>query len=108
VREVPPPPGPTFPTELGRARGEDATQKRREGLVFRAGYLAFRILHRALTGRGVEVGNFSVVPFPMLARIVGISEIWNHYAAGVYQRAQRARRRRQASSTSQNSAQRSR
>jgi glycosyltransferase involved in cell wall biosynthesis len=57
--------------------------RRTEGLFFRAGYLAYRILHRLLVGRGVDVGNFSVVPRPLLTRIVGISELWNHYAAAV-------------------------
>jgi hypothetical protein len=37
-----------------------------------------------LTGRRVEVGNFSVLPWSVLERLVGVSEIWNHYAAAVY------------------------
>ena len=37
-----------------------------------------------LTGRKVEVGNFSVLPWTLLERLVGVSEIWNHYAAAVY------------------------
>jgi hypothetical protein len=57
--------------------------RRTEGLFFRASYVAYKILHRLLVGRGVDVGNFSVVPRPLLARIVGISELWNHYAAAV-------------------------
>jgi hypothetical protein len=57
--------------------------RRSEDLLFQAGYHAFRALHRLLTGRAVEVGNFSVVPRPLLERVVGVSEIWNHYAAGV-------------------------
>ena len=58
--------------------------RRTEGVVFKAFYALFRVLHRALTGRGVRVGNFSVVPRAHLDRLVAISEIWNHYAAGVY------------------------
>jgi hypothetical protein len=58
--------------------------RRSESRGFRAGYQAYKLLHRILTGRKVEVGNFSVVPWSALRRIVGISEIWNHYAAGVY------------------------
>jgi polyisoprenyl-phosphate glycosyltransferase len=57
--------------------------KRSEGLVFRLGYLGFKIVHRALTGRKVEVGNFSVLPRSALARLVAVSELWNHYAAAV-------------------------
>jgi polyisoprenyl-phosphate glycosyltransferase len=57
--------------------------KRSEGWLFCAGYAAYRIVHFMLTGRKVEVGNFSVIPFPMLERLVAISELWNHYAAAV-------------------------
>lgn len=58
--------------------------KRSEGLVFRVLYQVFKLLHRLLVGRRVEVGNFSAIPRPLLERIVSVSEIWNHYAAGVY------------------------
>jgi polyisoprenyl-phosphate glycosyltransferase len=59
--------------------------RRSEGLVFRAGYLAFRVLHRLLTGKGVKYGNFSVVPPRLVARLAVTSEVWNHYAAAVTQ-----------------------
>jgi glycosyltransferase involved in cell wall biosynthesis len=58
-------------------------RKRTEGLVFRLGYFAYRIVHYVLTGRGVSIGNFSVIPSTALAKVVGVSELWNHYAAGV-------------------------
>ena len=58
--------------------------RRTEGLFFRGSYLAYKVLHRLLVGAGVDVGNFSVVPRPLLERIVGISELWNHYAAAVF------------------------
>ena len=35
-----------------------------------------------VTGYEIRVGNFSVVPRGVLRRIVGVSEIWNHYAVG--------------------------
>jgi hypothetical protein len=57
--------------------------KRQDGLGFLAGYHAFRLMHLALVGRDVRVGNFSVLPLAVLDRVVGISEIWSHYAAGV-------------------------
>lgn len=41
------------------------------------------MLHRALTGVPVRVGNFSVIPAPLLRRLVVVSELWNHYAAAV-------------------------
>ncbi|QEH37996.1 putative glycosyltransferase YkoT [Aquisphaera giovannonii] len=57
--------------------------KRSESLLFRAGYLAYRLLHRALTGIPVRVGNFSVIPAPLLSSLVVSSDLWNHYAASV-------------------------
>lgn len=61
-----------------------ARTRRSEGPWFAAGYLAYKAIHRVLTGRKVEVGNFSVLPWALLERLVGVSEIWNHYAAAVY------------------------
>jgi glycosyltransferase involved in cell wall biosynthesis len=57
--------------------------RRSEGPLFRAGYLGYRLLHRLLTGHKVRVGNFSVVPRPLLRRLTALSELWNHYAAAV-------------------------
>lgn len=57
--------------------------KRLERLSFRLGYLAFKFVHLLLTGKPVEVGNFSVIPRRVLARLVGVSEMWNHYSAAV-------------------------
>lgn len=57
--------------------------KRTESFLFRFFYVLFRMVHFTLTGRKVEVGNFSVLPAGILARLVGVSEIWNHYAAAV-------------------------
>ena len=57
--------------------------RRSEDLFFLAGYHAYRLIHRLLTGRRVEVGNFSAIPFALLDSLVGISELWNHYAAAV-------------------------
>src|ERR1017187_8457339 len=36
--------------------------RRSESLVFRSFYLLYRVLHRALTGISVTVGNFSILP----------------------------------------------
>jgi glycosyltransferase involved in cell wall biosynthesis len=58
--------------------------RRTEGLFFKIGYLAFKTLHYLLTGKMVEVGNFSIIPFGFLERLVGISDLWNHYAAAVF------------------------
>jgi hypothetical protein len=60
-----------------------ARRKRTEGVVFRLGYVTYKILHLLLTGRGINIGNFSVIPPTLLPRIMGVPELWNHYAAGV-------------------------
>jgi glycosyltransferase involved in cell wall biosynthesis len=60
-----------------------ARRKRLEGLIFRTGYLAFRWLHRLLTGHSVQVGNFSILPSAVLPRLVVMPELWNHYAGAV-------------------------
>jgi hypothetical protein len=61
-----------------------ARTRRSEGPWFTAGYHVYKAIHRVLTGRKVEVGNFSVLPWALIERLVGVSEIWNHYAAAVY------------------------
>ena len=58
--------------------------KRSETWLFRAFYMLYRLLHFVLTGVTVRVGNFSVVPYPLLTKLVAASELWNHYAASVY------------------------
>jgi glycosyltransferase involved in cell wall biosynthesis len=59
-------------------------RRRPESLVFKICYQVYRVLHRVLAGIRVRVGNFSVVPWSCLARLVAVSELWNHYAAAVY------------------------
>ncbi|MBI4579610.1 MAG: glycosyltransferase [Planctomycetes bacterium] len=58
--------------------------RRLETPVFRGFYKAYRLLHWLLTGRSVEVGNFSVLSMDHAASLVGVSELWNHYAASVF------------------------
>ncbi len=58
--------------------------RRSEDFVFRTGYFCYRVLHWALTGIRVKVGNFSIIPREHLASLVVISETWNHYAAAVF------------------------
>lgn len=61
-----------------------ARTKRMESLAFRLCYRAYRVVHRALTGVVVRVGNFSLVPRPALARLMAVPDLWNHYAASIY------------------------
>jgi hypothetical protein len=58
--------------------------RRFENATFCFFYWLYKIVHRLLTGRPVEVGNFSIIPAEQLNRLVGVSEMWNHYAASVY------------------------
>ncbi|MFZ5806406.1 MAG: glycosyltransferase [Verrucomicrobiota bacterium] len=58
--------------------------KRAESLWFGFCYRTYKVLHWMLTGRRVEVGNFSIVPASALNRLMAVSELWNHYAASVF------------------------
>jgi hypothetical protein len=60
-----------------------ARQKRPESRVFQISYTVYRILHRALTGFGVRIGNFSVIPAAHVAQLLVSSDLWSHYAAAV-------------------------
>ncbi|HET8644479.1 MAG TPA: glycosyl transferase, partial [Vicinamibacteria bacterium] len=57
--------------------------KRSESYLFRIGYVAFRLLHRVLTGYGVAFGNFSAVPRERLRSLLSVGDLWNNYAASV-------------------------
>jgi len=59
--------------------------RRTEGPLFRIFYWLYRALHFALTGIRVQVGNFSVIPPDSLRCLVVTSDLWNHYAATVFQ-----------------------
>ena len=59
-------------------------QIRNEGFLFKLFYQIFKVVHRCLTGRKIEVGNFSVIPAELVSRLVLYSETWNHYAASVF------------------------
>lgn len=73
-----------FASEGGRKVVFAARAKRLESATFRFFYHTYRILHRALTGVAVRVGNFSVIPPQALSRLMVVSELWNHYAAAVF------------------------
>jgi polyisoprenyl-phosphate glycosyltransferase len=58
-------------------------RRRVSGLTFKAGYLVFRLIHRVLTGHGIRIGNFSILPAWSVANLVVQSSLWSHYAATV-------------------------
>lgn len=69
----------------GRQRVVFAERTRRsEGAILSFLYWCYRVVHRLLTGEKVRVGNFSVIPAPLLHKLVSVSDLWNHYAAAVY------------------------
>jgi polyisoprenyl-phosphate glycosyltransferase len=57
--------------------------KRSEGLVFRIGYLIYKSLFGLLTGKVIEFGNFSILPFRQAQKLTYVSEIWNHFPGGI-------------------------
>ena len=72
-------------SDLDGAKAVFAERSRRsESIGFRFFYHLYKILHRGLTGIGVRVGNFSILPFQYLSTLVVMSEVWNHYAAAVF------------------------
>ncbi|MBC7899627.1 MAG: glycosyltransferase, partial [Saprospiraceae bacterium] len=54
--------------------------ERSEGNAFKFFYVLYKLLYRILTGNEIRVGNFSIVPYELLPRLVCVSEIWNHYS----------------------------
>jgi polyisoprenyl-phosphate glycosyltransferase len=58
--------------------------KRLERIAFRASYRLYCTAHWLLTGVRVRVGNFSILPWKAVERLVVVSEIWNHYAAAIF------------------------
>lgn len=57
--------------------------ERSESRVFKIFYGLYKAIYFLLTGAKVQFGNFSVVPYDLLPRLTVVSEIWNHYAAGI-------------------------
>ena len=55
--------------------------RRTEGLVFKAFYQAYRMMHRLFVGFDIRVGNFSIIPFRAVSSLVRSRHLWNHYAA---------------------------
>jgi hypothetical protein len=58
--------------------------QRSESFVFRFFYMIYRLLHQLLTGQDINVGNFSILPFEAVDRLVAVTELWNHYASAVF------------------------
>jgi polyisoprenyl-phosphate glycosyltransferase len=61
-----------------------ARTRRMESWTFQVFYRIYQFIHLVLTGVEVRVGNFSVIPRAALKRLVGVPDLWNHYAAAVF------------------------
>jgi len=57
--------------------------KRSEGLAFKFFYGFYKQLYKIFTGSRIRVGNFCVIPYKTLSELVLVSEIWNHFSAGI-------------------------
>ena len=68
--------------ETGATKMIFASRHRRsEGLTFQTFYHLYRLIHRVLTGLPVRIGNFSLLPWPLLRKLVVLSDLWSHYGA---------------------------
>jgi polyisoprenyl-phosphate glycosyltransferase len=56
--------------------------KRSESPVFKFFYNLYILFFKILAGQNIRIGNFSIVPYKILRRLVIVSDVWNHYAVG--------------------------
>jgi len=57
--------------------------RRSETSLFKAGYALYKLMFRALTGRTINFGNFSLLPMSAVRRLVHMPEAWNNMAAAL-------------------------
>ena len=57
--------------------------KRRETALFRLFYVFYKILFRMLTGRAISFGNYSLIPYNLVSRLVSLSSLWNNMPATI-------------------------
>jgi len=69
----------THPGDIILARRTERSETRR----FKIGYVAYKLLFRLLTGRAISFGNFSLIPFASLQRLVRLPDLWNNLAAAL-------------------------
>jgi glycosyltransferase involved in cell wall biosynthesis len=63
-------------------------RRRTESVAFRLFYIIYKIVHWALTGVRVRVGNFSVLPSQQVGTLIVMGELWNHYSAAYFRSGQ--------------------
>jgi glycosyltransferase involved in cell wall biosynthesis len=79
-----------IPALLEKSRNEQGKKiifadrtKRSEGIAFRFFYGIYKLFYKIFTGSRIRVGNFCVIPYNILHKVVLLSEIWNHFSAGI-------------------------
>ena len=60
-----------------------ARKRRTNGLAFKLFYYLYKLSFYFFTGKKISFGNFSLIPYPALCRLVYYSEIWSNYPGGV-------------------------
>lgn len=58
-------------------------KSRVESASFKLGYVLYKQLFKFLSGQVITFGHFCVIPQKLLGRICSVSEIWNHFPAGI-------------------------
>jgi polyisoprenyl-phosphate glycosyltransferase len=71
--------GATTPGSIVVARRD----KRSEGPLFKALYGVYRAIFRVLTGQHIKFGNFSLIPFEALDRLIYSPNLWNNLPATI-------------------------
>jgi len=57
--------------------------KRHEGFIFRFYYVLYKLLFKICTGKTINFGNFCIIPWSLMQRIVYLSDIYNHFSGGI-------------------------
>jgi len=57
--------------------------ERSEGVLFKFFYIIYQSLYKMLSGLKISFGNYSVIPWRQLIRVVHIAELWSHYPGSI-------------------------
>ena len=60
-----------------------ARKRRTNGMAFKLFYSLYKLSFYLLTGKKISFGNFSIMPYYALCKVVYYSEIWNNYPGGI-------------------------
>lgn len=57
--------------------------RRSEGIIFRIGYVIYKLSFRVLAGRTIDFGNFCLLPMSVVRRLVHMPDLWNNLPAAI-------------------------